>query len=379
MYYITIISDLRPSPLRDELRQRGCIVNEVHFSSFPSAPTQDPGATADVIICFPVPDESFRSGYLTYSMAEGLRSDLAALPHDRCMMDGRKWRAVPFLPFADEMGLSFGALVLQRVSGGVKTFREDEDAYRQIIAVASEYRDQVIAGLDDLGFLVRYDHGRLRVGPALGGTKKLENDFYLASADRTRGDRSRFITMGRDLAGIQYEIDQLEFLINKKDLKEDELQRFFEENPHFLAHHRQGTPMPHVRFPLSGGEHLIPDFLMRPATAAERDSNWEVLDLKLPNAKLLAGKGNRSRLSQEVMAAIAQLKDYGDYFSNPANETVIQQILRHALKYPRLAVLIGRLPAGGEVEALEKAQHRDPSVRLITYDEILDFQRKLLN
>jgi len=111
----------------------------------------------------------------------------------------------------------------------------------------------------------------------------------------------------------------------------------------------------------------------------QRDSNWEVLDLKMPNAKLVAGKGHRLRFGHEVSAAIAQLKGYGDYFRNPANDEVIKTVLSHRLRFPKLAVLIGRMPKGGEVEQLDLVQSREPSVNIITYDEILDSQRNLLN
>jgi len=169
----------------------------------------------------------------------------------------------------------------------------------------------------------------------------------------------------------------LEFLINKKQLKEDELQRFFEENPHFLASHR-GTPIPHPRFQTNDANLLIPDFLVKPSAGHQRDSNWEVLDLKLPNERLLTGKGNRAQFAHTVTKAISQLKDYGDFFRNPSNRQAILKVLAYHLRFPKLAVLIGRMPAGGGVEALELAQSREPNVRIITYDEILDSQKNIL-
>jgi hypothetical protein len=109
----------------------------------------------------------------------------------------------------------------------------------------------------------------------------------------------------------------------------------------------------------------------------QRDCNWEVLDLKKPTAKLLAGKGPRTRFSQEVASAIAQLRDYGEYFRDPRNAAAIASLLGHSLRYPRLAVLIGRLPRGAELEALETVQARE-FVKIVTYDEILERQRSLL-
>ena len=78
------------------------------------------------------------------------------------------------------------------------------------------------------------------------------------------------------------------------------------------------------------------------------------------------------------MAAIRQLRDYGDYFSNPENTNEVARVLGHPLRHPRLGVLIGRLPKGDEIEALELEQARCPGIRIVTYDEILEQQRSVL-
>lgn len=136
--------------------------------------------------------------------------------------------------------------------------------------------------------------------------------------------------------------------------------------------------MPHVQLSDGTGKVLIPDFVLKPIVAVQRDSNWEVLDLKKPQAKLLAGSAQRVRLSQEVMRAIAQLRDYGDYFKDPSNSATVASTLGHPLRHPKLAVLIGRLPRTDQVEALEQAQAREPDVRIVTYDEIAATQKGLL-
>lgn len=85
---------------------------------------------------------------------------------------------------------------------------------------------------------------------------------------------------------------------------------------------------------------MIPDFILKPIVAQQRDSRWEVLDLKLPQVKLLAGKGSRAKLSSKVMDAIRQLRDYKEHFEDPAHAREIDSVLGHALKKPKLGVLI---------------------------------------
>jgi hypothetical protein len=131
-----------------------------------------------------------------------------------------------------------------------------------------------------------------------------------------------------------------------------------------------------VRLESEGGHLLIPDFVLKPIVAVKRDSKWEILDLKTPQVKLLTGKAQRIQFSHQVMKAITQLRDYGDYFKNPTNSETVGRVLGHKLKHPRLAVLIGRLQEE-HLEALELAQSREPDVRIVTYDEILETQKQL--
>jgi hypothetical protein len=227
--------------------------------------------------------------------------------------------------------------------------------------------------------MVTYERGRYRVGPAFTArTKVLEGDLYFGPADTRVGTRGKYFTVNRDAFGIEYEVELFEALINRPDVTETDLQRFFEENPYFLAATRLVMPMPHVSLVDTFGKILVPDFVIKPIIAAQRDSNWEILDLKHPQARLLAGRSNHSRFSQDVMKAISQVKDYKDYFENPANASAVTESLGHPIRHPRLGVLIGRMPGDKDTELLEKAQAREPEVRIVTYDEILDTQRQLL-
>jgi hypothetical protein len=163
-------------------------------------------------------------------------------------------------------------------------------------------------------------------------------------------------------------VDQFEALINREDVREQELQLFFEEHPHFLS--TLHTPLPHVRLRNRHGKLLVPDFVLKPIVAQQRDSRWQVLELKLPQERLLAHRGSRRQLSANVMSAIAQLRDYREHFEH-ADADEIANVLGHPVKRPRLGVLIGRL-ANVDVEALEEQQRYLTDVKIVTYDEILE-------
>jgi hypothetical protein len=256
----------------------------------------------------------------------------------------------------------------------LEALHDFEPTFRSIDTAVRDYRQRLLAEFSDLGYLVSYRDGRYLVGPAMNPTGDIEGFLYVARHDR-RDFRGRFFTVDRDPNGVQYEVEQFEALINRQETKEPELQKFFEENPHFLVDARISLPLPHVRLESQSGNLLIPDFVIKPIVAYQRDSNWQVLDLKKPGARLLAGNRRHLRLSHEVTQAIAQLRDYGDYFKNPENTKRVSNALGHGLRFPNLAVLIGRLRECN-VEELEKAQSREQDVRIVTYEEI--FQRQQL-
>jgi hypothetical protein len=302
------------------------------------------------------------------SLAERFRS----LPHETAMFDGRKWIAIPIIVLcppdtyrgALEMLAESPRPILDEIRIEIA---EEHNNYGgdTILEEIEKYRLKLFSAFDDLGFIVRHEAGRFVVGPAYRPRKELEDQYYFGPGDQ----RPRaFTTLHKDHIGLQLEVDQFEALINRKDVREDELQKFFEEHPHFLS--TLHTPIPHVHLRKKDGELLIPDFVLKPIVAQQRDSKWQVLELKLPQEKLLARRGSRRQLSANVMAAITQLRHYRGHFEH-ADADDIARVLGHPVKRPRLGVLIGRL-ANTDVEALEDQQRYLTDVKIITYDEILE-------
>jgi antiviral defense system Shedu protein SduA len=302
---------------------------------------------------------------------------------DSCiaMKDGRKWCSIPIVVLITE-GFFTDLSIPESLDATVIFSRGDVLAdLEKIRQEIGKYRQRLLDELDNLGLLVSYENGRYRVGPALTPRERqVEGNFYFGPADTRPGSRGKYFTVDRDNLGIQFEVEQFEALINKPDVTELDIQQFFEENPHFLLIARLMQALPQVRLPDETGKLLIPDFILKPIVALQRlrDSNWQVLDLKRPQAKLLAGPSDHRRFSSEVFQAITQVKDYRDHFNNPQNTAAVNKLLGHPLKHPRLAVLIGRMPPSSEVELLEREQAREPGVSVVTYDEILERQKGLM-
>jgi Domain of unknown function (DUF4263) len=331
----------------------------------------------------PADEDYFRhqNQSLTLENVIALVRDLRHLDSSVAMADGRKWNAIPVVIILTDTLFS-DLNIPQSLEGTIIFSRGDVPAdlgrVRQEVA---KYRQRLLDELDNLGFLVTFENGRYRVGPALTpGERQVEGHFYFGPADKRPGQRGKYYTVDRDNIGIQYEVELFEALINQPDVSEHDIQRFFEQHPHFLLLTRLMQALPQVHLPDEMGKLLIPDFILKPIVALQRlrDSNWQVLDLKRPQAKLLAGPSDHRRFSSEVFQAITQVKDYREHFENPQNTAAVTKILGHPLKHPKLAVLIGRMPSSSEVEVLEKEQAREPQVSVVTYDEILERQKSLI-
>jgi len=126
------------------------------------------------------------------------------------MPDGRKWKVIPFLILFNEREVSSLPFDIRSHSTDVYSYFDDQDAFRWIKSAVDGYKAKVIASFDNLGFLVKYENGRFRLGPALSGKKDLESDFYNGEADLTRSYRTDLVTIDRDAYGVQFEVEQLE-------------------------------------------------------------------------------------------------------------------------------------------------------------------------
>ena len=162
-------------------------------------------------------------------------------------------------------------------------------------------------------------------------------------------------------------VEELEELINSADVAEKDLQDFFEQNPQILCGDTYETAEPHIILQRPGAGSLIPDFALKPHN---QHALCDLLELKLPSAKLVVGQGNRRRLSSALLEACAQLREYRDYFELEQNRDAVEEA--HGLRFfrPNMMVVIGKrsdyLPAD-----LQKAAGDIPSLSIMTYDDLL--------
>nr|BFD90909.1 hypothetical protein KitaXyl93_22690 [Kitasatospora sp. Xyl93] len=168
--------------------------------------------------------------------------------------------------------------------------------------------------------------------------------------------------------GWQERVRELEDLINDPKVEELALQQFFEANPEFLLGDAYERAIPHLYLPLEGQRFLQPDFGLRPHNP---NALGDLLDLKLPQAKLLTGIPARRKLSAKVADAAAQMRTYQRYFNDPAKRDAIRQRYDTRFYLPRLFVVIGRRADVDPID-LRDAESGSHGLQLVTYDDVLE-------
>lgn len=165
---------------------------------------------------------------------------------------------------------------------------------------------------------------------------------------------------------------QMEDLINDPRVREADLQRFFEQHPDFLLGDAYEGAVPQLVLPLSDGRSLRPDFALTPANPADL---CDLLDLKLPQHRLLAGIDSRIHLSAKVMDAVGQMRTYQNYFNDERRREAVHDMYGLRFFRPRMIIVIGQRKAVDPIQ-LREAESDVPGLTLVAYDDILERARR---
>lgn len=299
-----------------------------------------------------------------------LAEDVHNLPNTCAMRDGRKWNAIPFIIISHsdlvtpEMRQDTHAHILNRVS------HYHALLLRQIKNIVNEYHDRVLDDYHRAGIIVRFEHGRAQIRPALRRKRpELETEYYYAPADRRTN--KGWVTVKRDIDGIRADVELFQALIDKK-VNETQMHKFFEEHPAILMEARFAIPISH-RPNFAEPRDWKPDFAFSPILGPRFHPQIELMELKGPGERTLSRRVHRG-FSSKVHEAIDQVRDYDQCLRNPVNFEAIYKALGYIPHASKLAVLIGKAPSNeAEREVFERRQS-ELDVKVITYDEILQTQ-----
>lgn len=212
-------------------------------------------------------------------------------------------------------------------------------------------------------FVVVPVEGSFKVLPfaVLGG-------FNLNDVDAKRTWLARGNVLEPVTAPYDEPVGELERLINSK-ATEREFQSFFEHFPNFLSGVGPYKKI-HSQLVLSreSDGKLIPDFFLE-----KIDSNFcDICDLKLPTADLVRHQQNRERFRDTVMAGVAQLTEYRDWFESDRNRSAFAKQYGIESYRPQAILVIGRKDSfTTDVQRLRLESNLPRWFQLLTYDDVL--------
>lgn len=199
----------------------------------------------------------------------------------------------------------------------------------------------------------------------------IEKDGSLQYLDSFKNLHNILYITSSETIAFQAAIEELEYLVNDEKSKEKDFQNFFEQHPDFILNNDYKKAHPHISLHSDDGETLIPDFVLEPV---EQNSLCDLLELKLPTAKLYVIKKNRPRFSAAVFEAIAQLREYSNYFEEKNNREKLQNKYGLLAFRPKMFVIIGRK---GSVDPILKRRIESDinSTTVKTYDDLIEIAK----
>jgi hypothetical protein len=195
----------------------------------------------------------------------------------------------------------------------------------------------------------------------------LTKDGQYRFIDSTTWLHNIVYTAAAEALAVQTAIEELEYLLNQGTTKEATLQDFFERNPVLLLDYEYKKAHPHIELIRDEGT-LIPDFMLEPVS---QEALCDILDLKLPSAKVYITPKNRERYSAAIFEACAQLREYSAYFEQGRNRDLLYQTYGLKAYKPKMIVIIGRRCNIDPILA-RRIGGDTPQLVLQTYDDIID-------
>lgn len=192
-------------------------------------------------------------------------------------------------------------------------------------------------------------------------------DTNLQFFDKNGLEHKLIHTYSLESSRIKQSIEELEYLINKRGVKELELQDFFNRNQDFLISDDYRKIHPHITMKNQNGKKFIPDYILEPVN---QQNLSDILDLKLPQKNIFVSK-SRPRYSAAILEVCSQLREYQAFFEIPENRKKIQQEYGLELYNPNLIAVIGRRKIIDPI-LIKHIQKDIPQITVKTYDDIIE-------
>lgn len=163
------------------------------------------------------------------------------------------------------------------------------------------------------------------------------------------------------------DVMELEQLINQSHVTEYDIQVWMERHPQLLLGTDYDCLHSQVSLLDDSGDELIPDFFAQRFDTGLAD----IIELKKPSARIIAGKKRRRGFSAAMTQALNQVREYRNYFDDAANRRAFHADFGFDAFRPTICVVIGR--SSDFVNSVERIEIEDEykNLKLMTYDDIV--------
>lgn len=159
---------------------------------------------------------------------------------------------------------------------------------------------------------------------------------------------------------------ELDELMSDGSAKERHFQGFLERNEWVFGRLGYQEVRAQVVLERDQGPGERPDFMVRPIGREW----WDIIDLKLPNVPLLSSSTHHMRPSKHLVQLAAQLREYGDYFSDEVYARRVEERYGISCYKPKLIGIIGRSPTVSDQRQVRRVLTAYDDLEILTFDDL---------
>ena len=189
------------------------------------------------------------------------------------------------------------------------------------------------------------------------------------------------LSSGHIPAGIYYAVfnkwetilKELEEMINNPNVKENDLQKYFEKYPELLKGDDYDLIIPQATIIGNSNTSWRADFVLRPF---DQINFCKILELKVPQLYTIKKeKSGHVNFYSELNSAIRQLKDYYRAFNNDITKKMFSEKYKTNVFEPDLQLLIGRKWDTQQINHMQSLQ-RDNNIKINDWDTLIELLKR---
>jgi antiviral defense system Shedu protein SduA/AAA domain-containing protein len=279
------------------------------------------------------------------------------------LMGGNRTIVARFLKGLNHQGLRPGYLTPQIILQLFNSYMKQGDLSRAVSELLAR-------GVNASNLVILEHEGRLRALPVFQGSPT-----EIVAPSKQPLYAAPYVLIPHLSAIWRAQLEEFEDLLADMRSNERTFQSFFEAYPHFLQGIAYDRVLAHPSLVRDEGGVLIPDFMLQPLGSSFAD----ILDLKRPGAKLVTSRKDRRHFAHGVHEAIAQVREYREYFENSKYRRTVYERYGITAYRPSTLIVIGRQPESLTEEEMKRIAGDIPAfVQVQTYDDVLRKMRRMV-